>query len=62
MATRVSTHCLYCAMQCGMDLVVGAAGRVAVEARDFPVHRGGVCQKGWTAAALLTTRSGSPRR
>jgi assimilatory nitrate reductase catalytic subunit len=40
-------------MQCGMDLVVGAAGRVAIEARDFPVNRGGLCQKGWTAAALL---------
>ena len=53
MATRVSTHCPYCAMQCGMDLVVGAAGRVDVEARDFPVNRGGLCQKGWTAAALL---------
>ena len=53
MTTRVSTHCPYCAMQCGMDLVVGAAGRVAVEARDFPVNRGGLCQKGWTAAALL---------
>jgi hypothetical protein len=36
-----------------MDLVVDAAGRVEVEARDFPVNRGGLCQKGWTAAALL---------
>jgi len=40
-------------MQCGMDLVVDDGGRVEVEARDFPVNRGGLCQKGWTAAALL---------
>jgi assimilatory nitrate reductase catalytic subunit len=51
--TRVATHCPYCAMQCGMDLVVDAARHVEVEARDFPVNRGGLCQKGWTAAALL---------
>jgi assimilatory nitrate reductase catalytic subunit len=51
--SRVPTHCPYCAMQCGMDLVVDAAGRVEVEARDFVVNRGGLCQKGWTAAALL---------
>jgi anaerobic selenocysteine-containing dehydrogenase len=49
----VETHCPYCAMQCGMNLVVDAAGGVEVEARSFPVNRGGLCQKGWTAAALL---------
>ncbi|CAA9512976.1 MAG: Assimilatory nitrate reductase large subunit, partial [uncultured Solirubrobacteraceae bacterium] len=37
-----------------MDLVRDADGIVSVEARDFPVNRGGLCQKGWTAAALLT--------
>ncbi len=51
---RVSTHCPYCAVQCGMDLVRDADGVVSVEARDFPVNRGGLCQKGWTAASLLT--------
>jgi assimilatory nitrate reductase catalytic subunit len=50
---RVATHCPYCAMQCGMDLVIGDDGRVEVEARDFPINRGGLCQKGWTSAALL---------
>jgi assimilatory nitrate reductase catalytic subunit len=50
---RVATHCPYCAMQCGMDLVIGDDGRVEVEARDFPVNRGGLCQKGWTSAGLL---------
>jgi assimilatory nitrate reductase catalytic subunit len=28
-------------------------GRVEVAARDFPTNRGGLCQKGWTAAELL---------
>jgi len=31
--TRVARHSPYCAMQCEMDLVVDAAGRVEVEAR-----------------------------
>lgn len=30
-------------------------GAVSVEARDFPTNRGGLCQKGWTAAALLSS-------
>jgi len=50
---RVATHCPYCAVQCGMDLVVDETGGVTVEGRDFPVNRGGLCQKGWTAADLL---------
>ncbi len=37
-----------------MDLVRDADGTVSVQARDFPVNRGGLCQKGWTAASLLT--------
>ena len=27
---------------------------VRVAARDFPTNRGGLCQKGWTAADLLS--------
>lgn len=46
------THCPYCALQCGMHVVDGADGP-SVEPRDFPVNRGGLCRKGWTAAALL---------
>src|SRR5437016_2839888 len=49
----VATHCPYCALQCGMTLRVGDAGRVEVGTRDFPTNRGGLCQKGWTAAELL---------
>jgi assimilatory nitrate reductase catalytic subunit len=31
-----------------------AGGRLEVGARDFPANRGGLCQKGWTSAELLT--------
>ena len=47
------THCPYCALQCGMTLMAAADGRVTVTSRDFPTNRGGLCRKGWTAAALL---------
>jgi assimilatory nitrate reductase catalytic subunit len=66
MATsQVATHCPYCALQCGMFLRQDSAGAVEVGARDFrdargaesggqsPTNRGGLCQKGWTAAELL---------
>jgi len=49
---EVATHCPYCALQCGMTLR-DTAGRVEVLARQFPTNRGGLCQKGWTAAELL---------
>ncbi|MCF4119588.1 molybdopterin oxidoreductase family protein [Antribacter sp. KLBMP9083] len=55
------THCPYCALQCGMSLAVpsGAAGPAAVVSpREFPTNRGGLCQKGWTAASVL----GAPDR
>jgi assimilatory nitrate reductase catalytic subunit len=51
--TQVATHCPYCALQCGMTLRSTAAGGVEVDTRDFPTNRGGLCQKGWSAAALL---------
>ncbi len=52
-STSVSTHCPYCALQCGMDLTcegdrIGVAGN-----RRFPVNEGGLCLKGWSAAATL---------
>ncbi|GAA4688320.1 molybdopterin oxidoreductase [Phytohabitans rumicis] len=53
-ATReVATHCPYCALQCGMMLRATPAGSVEVHPRQFPTNRGGLCQKGWTAAELL---------
>src|SRR5882757_668766 len=50
--SAVPTHCPYCALQCGMNLVSAGAGQ-QVKPRDFPVNRGGLCQKGWSAAELL---------
>jgi assimilatory nitrate reductase catalytic subunit len=50
---EVATHCPYCALQCGMTLRESRTGRVEVHPRDFPTNRGGLCQKGWTAAELL---------
>ncbi|MEV0268479.1 molybdopterin oxidoreductase family protein [Hamadaea sp. NPDC050747] len=59
MPAEVATHCPYCALQCGMTLRItkpqAADGQEKVEVapRDFPTNRGGLCQKGWTAAELL---------
>jgi assimilatory nitrate reductase catalytic subunit len=50
----VATHCPYCALQCGTHLSRERSG-VVVRPADFPVNRGGLCQKGWTAPALLDT-------
>ncbi|MBW1599942.1 molybdopterin oxidoreductase family protein [Streptomyces sp. JJ38] len=66
---EVATHCPYCALQCGTRLTHdpgtddpgtgprsgSGAGRVRVRPSDFPVNRGGLCQKGWSAAAVLDT-------
>ncbi|RKS80253.1 assimilatory nitrate reductase catalytic subunit [Motilibacter peucedani] len=54
-AVGVDTHCPYCALQCAMHLSPGPGRELTVHARDFPTNRGGLCQKGWTAAELLTT-------
>ncbi|WP_109033035.1 molybdopterin oxidoreductase family protein [Streptomyces rubrogriseus] len=49
-----STHCPYCALQCGMNLTPVEGGTVEVSERtDFPVNRGALCGKGRTAAAVL---------
>ncbi|RJK96847.1 molybdopterin oxidoreductase family protein [Vallicoccus soli] len=55
MSAPVPTHCPYCALQCGMHLVPLPGGGAEVAARDFPTNRGGLCRKGWTSAALLTS-------
>ncbi len=47
------THCPYCALQCATTLTPTGAS-VDVRPRDFPTNRGGLCQKGWTAAEVLT--------
>jgi assimilatory nitrate reductase catalytic subunit len=50
--TATETHCPYCALQCGMTLTPEIP-RVKLEPLDFPVNRGGLCAKGFTAADLL---------
>ncbi|CAN5325353.1 assimilatory nitrate reductase catalytic subunit [soil metagenome] len=46
----VPTHCPYCGMQCGMNLLVEKNLVVGVEPRyDFPVNEGRLCPKGVTA-------------
>ncbi|AHH95140.1 molybdopterin oxidoreductase family protein [Kutzneria albida] len=52
--TSTDTHCPYCALQCGMEVRTAEAG-VSVAPREFPTNRGGMCQKGWTSATLLTS-------
>ncbi|MEJ2854829.1 MULTISPECIES: molybdopterin oxidoreductase family protein [unclassified Saccharothrix] len=44
------THCPYCALQCAMSVTGGK-----VSPREFPTNRGGLCQKGWTSAELLSS-------
>lgn len=53
--TETSTHCPYCALQCGMKLRPVADGGVVevVERTEFPVNRGALCGKGRTAPAVL---------
>src|SRR5882757_4164158 len=60
-AGSAATHCPYCALQCGMTVTAAPAGaggaarpEVEVEPREFPTNRGGLCQKGWTSAELLS--------
>ena len=48
-----ATHCPYCSLQCGMHVQAAADGLWSVTERNFPTNRGGLCQKGWTAAELL---------
>src|SRR5687768_14374049 len=46
----VPTHCPYCAVQCGMNLLVEDNKLVGFEPRyDFPVNEGRLCPKGVTA-------------
>jgi len=49
----VHSHCPYCSMQCGINLVPGQTGPRLEPWPEFPTSRGGLCQKGWTAADLL---------
>nr|MDQ2731821.1 molybdopterin oxidoreductase family protein [Armatimonadota bacterium] len=49
----IATHCPYCALQCGMNLITDKMGLAVGANPDFPTNKGGLCQKGWSAAELL---------
>lgn len=48
-----ATHCPYCAFQCGIVLRRQSGRPVVTPRPDFPVNRGALCIKGWTAAETL---------
>lgn len=51
-----ATHCPYCALQCAMDVSpTGTSAPPAITPLPFPTNQGRLCQKGWTAAEVLTT-------
>ncbi|AQP45239.1 molybdopterin oxidoreductase family protein [Tessaracoccus flavus] len=52
-----ATHCPYCALQCAMEVApTGTRGATpTITPLEFPTNRGRLCQKGWTAAEVLTT-------
>src|SRR5260370_24806860 len=50
---EMPTHCPYCALQCGMT--VGGTPVTITPRHDVPANQGGLCQKGWTAADLLSS-------
>lgn len=58
-ATTTSTHCPYCALQCGMGLRTvdhhddGPSPIEVVADPTFPVNQGRMCVKGWTSVELL---------
>jgi assimilatory nitrate reductase catalytic subunit len=53
-SAATATHCPYCALQCGIHVLVTEAGPVVEPNPRFPVNKGGLCIKGWSSAALLT--------
>ncbi|MEJ2869694.1 molybdopterin oxidoreductase family protein [Actinomycetospora sp. OC33-EN08] len=55
-AGPIDTHCPYCSLQCGMTITArpeSAGGGYAVAGANFPTNRGGLCEKGLSAAELL---------
>ncbi|MEU8433270.1 molybdopterin oxidoreductase family protein [Streptomyces sp. NPDC029216] len=51
--TQTDTHCPYCALQCGTRISGDREAGVKVHPADFPVNRGRLCQKGWSAPEVL---------
>lgn len=48
-----ATHCPYCALQCGILMTPGPGEMTVEPDARFPVNKGGLCMKGWSAASLL---------
>jgi assimilatory nitrate reductase catalytic subunit len=51
--TGTATHCPYCAFQCGIYLSGPRTSATITGNQYFPVNKGGLCIKGWTAGDLL---------
>ncbi|GCF10615.1 molybdopterin oxidoreductase family protein [Dictyobacter arantiisoli] len=52
-ALKATTHCPYCAFQCGMH-ISGTLEQAEISGNQaFPVNQGRMCAKGWNAAATL---------
>ncbi|MYC33080.1 MAG: molybdopterin oxidoreductase family protein [Chloroflexi bacterium] len=49
----ITTHCPYCAFQCSMDLAGTPDDLQIIGSASFPVNKGALCIKGWTAGAAL---------
>jgi len=56
MPATTATHCPYCALQCGIHLTTGPAGMTVSGDAAFPVNKGALCVKGWSAPETLTHR------
>ena len=54
MPTGTATHCPYCAFQCGIRISNGASAPVISGDESFPVNRGRLCVKGFTAGETLS--------
>ena len=52
-AMSTATHCPYCAFQCGMRLLGPREQAIVTGDATFPVNKGRLCIKGWTAPATL---------
>jgi len=53
LVSGVATHCPYCALQCGMHVAGTRESPAIMGDPKFPVNKGGLCVKGWTAGVTL---------
>ena len=53
MTKSADTHCPYCAFQCGIHISAGGSAPVIAGDASFPVNRGRLCVKGYTAGETL---------